>query len=351
MEGLLPKDNENISLESIKPVAPSEPQGFTPDQMVRCEECLRANPPTRVTCLYCSEPLPLTEVSAQLRKPNLRPPDKGQLGYNNIFLSQIQSNINEEVLNQASDLLKLLPETLQRILSAQKRLPLARTASREEALLVLERLRDLGLETITLSDDDLGQPGKRVTRIRSIHLNETGMLLQQSGATEGNDIGWSELKLLVLGRLLTRRIEIRERKTRKDENEILNSSEFFDDEAVMDLYTTSDFQTWRISAKSFDFSCLEHQKTLLTAENFATLVQLIRSNSVQAEFDDSYNAVRQLLEHVWGSEQETESSGWRRESPGKYSLGATTVDSNENQFTRYSRLRYYLSMNSLNQSR
>ncbi len=347
----MPKDNENISLESIGPVAPSEPQGFTPDQMVRCEECLRANPPTRVTCLYCSEPLPLTEVSAQLRKPNLRPPDKGQLGYNNIFLSQIQSDINEEVLNQASDLLKLLPETLQRILSAQKRLPLARTASREEALLVLERLRDLGLETITLSDDDLGQPGKRVTRIRSIHLNETGMLLQQSGATEGNDIGWSELKLLVLGRLLTRRIEIRERKTRKDENEILNSSEFFDDEAVMDLYTTSDFQTWRISAKSFDFSCLEHQKTLLTTENFVTLVQLIRSNSVQAEFDDSYNAVRQLLEHVWGSEQETESSGWRRESPGKYSLGATTVDSNENQFTRYSRLCYYLSMNSPNQSR
>jgi len=351
LEGLLAKDNENISLESIGPVAPSEPLGFTPDQMVRCEECLRANPPTRVTCLYCSEPLPLTEVSAQLRKPNLRPPDKGQPGYNNIFLPQIQSDIDEKVLNQASDLLKLPPETLQRILSAQKSLPLARTASREEALLVLERLRDLGLETITLADDDLGQPDNCVTRVRSIRLNETGMILQQSGATEGNQISWSDLRLLVLGRLLTRRMEIRERKTRKDENEILNSSEFFDDEAVMDLYATSDFQTWRISAKSFDFSCLEQQKTLLTTENFAILVRLIRSNAVQAEFDDTYIAVRQLLEPVWCSEQQTESSGWRRERPGKYSLGATTVNSNENQFTRYSRLRYYLSLNSLNQSR
>lgn len=347
----MPKDNENISLESIGPVVPSEPQGFTPDQMIRCEECLRANPPTRVTCLYCTEPLPLTEVSAQLRKPNLRPPDKGQLGYNNIFLPQIQSDFDENVLNKASDLLKLAPESLQRILSARKSLPLARTASREEALVVLERLRDLGLETITLADDDLGLADNCVTRIRSIRLNETGMILQQSGATEGSHISWSDLVLLVLGRLMTKTIEVRERKTRKDENEILHSSEFFDDEAVVDLYTTSDLRTWRISAKSFDFSCLEKQKTLLTTENFATLVQLIRSNSVQAEFDDSYNAVRQLLEPVWGSEQETESSGWRRESPGKYSLGATTVDSNENQFTRYSRLRYYLSMNSLNQYR
>lgn len=319
--------------------------------MIRCEECLRANPPTRVTCLYCSEALPLTEVSAQLRKPNLRPPDKGQLGYNNIFLPQIQSDFGENVLNEASDLLKLEPEVLQRILSARKSLPLARTASREEALVVLERLRDLGLETITLADDDLGLVDNCVTRIRSIRLTETGMILQQSGATEGIHIGWSDLELLVLGRLLTKTIEVRERKTRKDENEILHASEFFEDEAVVDLYATSDFQTWRISAKSFDFSCLAQQKTLLTTENFATLVQLIRSNAVQAEFDDTYNAVRQILEPVWGSEQETESSGWRRERPGKYSLGATTVNSNENQFTRYSRLLYYLSLNPINQPR
>jgi hypothetical protein len=319
--------------------------------MIRCEECLRANPPTRITCLYCDESLPLTEVSAQLRKPNLRPPDKGQLGYNNIFLPQIQSDVDEKVLIQASDLLKLAPETLQRILSARKSLPLARTASREEALVVLERLRDLGMETIMLADDDLGHPENCVTRIRSMRLDQTGMILHESGATEGNQISWSDLRLLVLGRLLTRRIEIRERKTRKDENEILNSSEFFDDEAVVDLYASSDFQTWRISAKSFDFSCLEQQKTLLTNENFATLVRLIRTNAVEAEFDDTYNAMRQLLEPVWGSEQETESSGWRRERPGKYSLGATTVNNNENQFTRYSRLLYYLSLNSLNQSR
>jgi hypothetical protein len=35
-------------------------------------------------------------------------------------------------------------------------MPLARTASAEEAQLVLERLREIGIETICLSDEELG---------------------------------------------------------------------------------------------------------------------------------------------------------------------------------------------------
>ena len=80
----MPKDNENIPF--LGPVEPSEPQGFSADQMIRCEECLRANPPTRASCLYCAAPLPLTETSARLIKPVLRPPEKHQSGYNNILL-------------------------------------------------------------------------------------------------------------------------------------------------------------------------------------------------------------------------------------------------------------------------
>ena len=38
---------------------------------------------------------------------------------------------------------------------------------------------------------------------------------------------------------------------------------------------------------------------------------------------------------------ETQSSGWRRERPGKLSVGVATTKSNETQFTRYSRLRYW----------
>ena len=43
------------------------------------------------------------------------------------------------------------------------------------------------------------------------------------------------------------------------------------------------------------------------------------------------------------SERHTGSRGLRRERPGKYNIEAVTQTSNENQYTRYSRLRRLLS--------
>src|SRR5215467_4645719 len=105
---LLPKDNENIPF--LGPVEPSEPQGFSAEQMIRCEECLRANPPTRISCLYCVAPLPLTEASKRLRKPLLRVPEKHQLGYNNILMP---GTMSDEVIGEAAALLKLTLENVQ----------------------------------------------------------------------------------------------------------------------------------------------------------------------------------------------------------------------------------------------
>src|SRR6185312_14059521 len=100
----------------LGPVEPSEPQGFSAEQMIRCEECLRANPPTRVSCLYCVAPLPLTETSARLIKPVLRQPEKHQLGYNNILLPQEQA-ASDEVIAGAAALLKLSVENVGDVMS------------------------------------------------------------------------------------------------------------------------------------------------------------------------------------------------------------------------------------------
>src|SRR5262245_21391802 len=112
--------------------------------MIRCEECLRANPPTRVSCLYCVARLPITEASKHLRKPVLRPPDKHQLGYNNILLTADQI-APKELIGEVATLLKLAPEKVQGLVSASVPLPVARTVSREESELVCDRLRELGL--------------------------------------------------------------------------------------------------------------------------------------------------------------------------------------------------------------
>ncbi|HUS11121.1 MAG TPA: hypothetical protein VMZ30_11710, partial [Pyrinomonadaceae bacterium] len=111
-----------------------------------------------------------------------------------------------------------------------------------------------------------------------------------------------------------------------------------------DVYTRQQSTSYRIAANSFDFSCLGPSKGLLASNNISTLVQLFRQRAPQARHDDSFNSLRKSLEAVWPSEQQTASSGWRRERPGKYNVGSITGVNNEMQFLRYSKLRYHLQM-------
>lgn len=337
----MPKDNENIRLPSLGPVDPSEPQGFAPEQMIRCEECLRANPPTRINCMYCSVPLPVTESSAQLRKPILRQPAKHELGYNTIVVPGSEA-LASKAIGEAASFLKLKPEDLERILAENAPLPVARTASRDEAQFVAGRLESFGLRVLTLNDEGA------ITRVRSLSFDDSGLVINPRQTTNEVDLLWSDVVLLVSGRLVEKRVEVKEVKSRRAENEILDTSELFSDEAVIDLYISMSPETWRLSANGFDFSCLGPAKTLIANENIARLERLLVANATNARFEDSYNRRRPLLDLAWGSEQETKSSGWRRERPGKLSIGMSTIHSNESQFTRYSRLLYYLATHDLN---
>jgi hypothetical protein len=296
--------------------------------------------------MYCVAPLPLTEESVRLRKPVLRPPEKHQLGYNNILLPTDQTD-PEEVITETAALLKLTPEIFCAILSSGLPLPVARTASREEAELVFRRLGALGFKSLTLGDDDLGlslSDNSAVRRVRSMGFDDRYLTIFLAGSTEETTVPWDDVVLILPGRLVETRLEIKERKTRKAENEILDTSEFFRDEAVFDFYTAEHSSTWRVSAHGFDFSCLEKEKALIANENISRLQRLIAGKAVKAQFDDSYKRVRQVLECAWATQAETQSSGWRRERPGKLSVGMATTKSNETQFTRYSRLRYYFSL-------
>jgi hypothetical protein len=339
LEELLPKDNENIPF--LGPVEPSEPQGFSAEQMIRCEECLRANPPTRITCLYCVAPLPLTEASTRLRKPVLRPPEKHQLGYNTILLPQDQVP-SQEICAEAAELLKLSVENLHEILASGTPLPVARTASREEAELVFNRMQDLGLSCLSLCDQELGLTDNAVKRVKSMAFADEYLTIQLAGATEETVVAWTDIILILTARLIETKVEISERITRKPEKEILDASEFFRDEAVIDFYTAAHSWTWRVTANGFDFSCLGKEKALIASENFNRLQRLISSRSVNATIDESYQRLRNVLELAWATQPDIQSSGWRRERPGKLSVGMATTRSNETQFTRYSRLRHYL---------
>ena len=343
----MPKDNESVPLP-IETDEPADylPEPFAPDQMVRCDECLRANPPTRVNCLYCAAVLPQNETTVNLQKPALRPLEKWEQGYNNILLpsaANASSETGEAALVEASDLLRLRPADLTRILSAGMPLPLARAATIDEASLVQRRLSGLGIETCIVADDQPGTDATGPVRVRAveINVNDAGINAYQTPDTQPIQLLWSDFVLLVLGRLIVKRVELKEQKGARAENRILDSSEFVTDETVIDFYTSKATTTYRIAANSFDFSCLGNQKGLVAAENIMTLLQLFRDRAPQATYNDSFNAARKALEAVWPAEQQNESSGWRRERPGKYSVGSATELNNEMQFLRYSRLRYH----------
>ena len=338
----MPFDDEDAPLLIDAEPLRSEPRGFAPDQMVRCEACLRANPPTRTSCFYCAAQLPATATNAALQTPTLRRLEKWEQGINVILVPGNAMRLSAQVLPEMAQLLHLKVEDLSRIIEAREPLPVARATTPDEAALIERKLGEMGVKVLLIADGDLESEESTPKRARALELTESALVVRPAGGGEVWSGAWDEISLLVAGRLFVRQIEIEERKGRKAESEIVDARETNMDEAVLDIYTTQGKTVWRITAGNFDFSCLGPQKELVAAQNFSTLVRLLNERATKASYDDSYNRVRLMLAAAWPLEQETESRGWRRRRPGRVSTEAVTRSDNELQFTRYSHLRHYL---------
>lgn len=336
----MPKDNETVPLSTWTTDEQSEPAiaPFPPDQMVCCGTCLRVNPPTRLNCLYCGADLPQTEKTRELQKPLLRPLEKWEQGYNNI-ITTAATDMKPETLAAVAEILRLPADELPSLLASVLPLPIARPASMAEAQLIERRLQTLGINSRIMPDAELSLDILPLVKIRSLEFDETGIFAYQSPETEALEFRWSDIALIVTGRLLFKRVELTEQKGSRADK-ILDTSEFTTDETVFDFYVRGASASYRVAANSFDFSCLGPAKGLLASVNITTLIELIRRRARDVIYDDSFNRVRRLLELVWPAEQQNESSGWHRRGPGKYSVGTVTGLNNESQFLRYSRLRY-----------
>jgi hypothetical protein len=335
----LPKDhdNENVPLLNDEP-SELPLRSFTPDQMVRCESCLRANAPTRANCLYCGAALPVQSAAVVLQKPALRPLEKWEHGYNNILMPPA-ANLTESSLAEMADFLRLEKEELQRIIASEIPLPVARSSSKEDAELIQRRLRTAQLANLMVAEASLGLDPP--IKLRALEFHNQGLRAYQSPQAQPQEMSWEDFVLIVSGRITRKRVELQEERRGK-ENRVLEADQFFADENVVDLFAKQGTTPYRIASGSFDFSCLAEKKRLVALENMSTLIEVFRERVPRIVYDQTYNAVRKTLEPVWRSEQQNESTGWRRGRPGKVSLGSATETSNESQFSRYSRLRFYL---------
>jgi hypothetical protein len=339
VEELLPKDNENVPLFDPGPLKPSEPEGFTPDQMIVCKKCNRRSPPTRANCIYCATPFAFEVNAAELRKPILQTVEPGEPGYSNIVTPGASTEADTKGV---AALLKLGNEQVCKILTSDLPLPIARVSSLDEARLIESRLNDLRVSTFIVADNDLRVEELPSLRVRAAEFDEARLACFQVTTNQSWTIPWTSLRLLVKGRMTVKSLASTERKASGKENEIVDTSETQTDEAVVEIYAAGHQSSFRIAASSFDFSCLGKEKSLLANENFENFLQLMLKRAPSATLDDSYKQVRQLLELVWPLEKRTESKGWRRERIGRVTYGAITQVNNQLQFARYSRLRDYL---------
>jgi hypothetical protein len=339
----LPNEDDELTLMEEDPAATMAARAFAPAEMVACEACLRANPPTRMNCLYCGAALPAPNAGDDLRRPTLRALETWEQGFNVVLVPQEASGeFGVDQLTAAAALLRLEAGQVREMTAAHAHLPLARTATRDEAALVERKLRALGWQQVEIvADEDLSVETEAPKRIRKLEFGAGALTGWTSAEGEGASVAWESVTLLVAGRIARKRIEVEERRgggRRGAQGEVLETREFHEDESALDLYRAGSIVNWRIMAENFDYSCLGAAKSLTAAENFKRLAGLLRERAPRAVYDDSYRGVRHYLKFAWPLAEQTEAGSLKRIRPGRYHAEAVTSMTNETQFTRYGRL-------------
>jgi hypothetical protein len=342
-------DGDKTSL-GTGPVSAARPQSFAPAEMITCDECLRANPPTRTNCLYCAAVLPGATKATNthlLQQPEVEGNGSASVSsgfYVVLAPGQIQA-LTESSLTETAAVLGLKTAEVQIAAGSGRAVPLARTATIEQATTIAGRLAPLGVVVDIFREDALNLD-LPITRIRALEFTDTGWAAKEEDISRD----WDDLILIVTGRLVVKRVEIEERQRRGNPRP-LDSRELFSDEPLMDLYTRSDEAGFRILSSSFDFSCLGTEKSVTAFENFTKLLSLLGRRGPKVEVDDKFRSQRAVLGNIWPLEAQTSKGELRRSGAGKVDVSTVTTLDNEIQFNRYSRLRQYLKLLELENDR
>lgn len=318
----------------------TEDIAFKNEEMIACRKCERKNPPTRLKCLYCGAELEFSDAQSGFLKPVLRKLEQWEKGFNLIYLPD-EKNLSERQQTEMAKMTRLEKGVLQKISEAKTPVPLARAESAKESEIIKQRLGEIGVETLILSDENFNI-GKLPNRLRGLEFGENKMRLKLFNAEETVEILREELVLIVAGAIFERKVEATEKYNRKGENKLLNATETASDEMLIDIYSRDDSNGFRIEQNGFDFSCLGADKRMLAAENMKTLVEKLRKFAPNARFVDDYLKTRAILGNVWEVEERKDSKGLVRERFGKFNLGNVTTVNNLTQFTKYSRLQWHL---------
>lgn len=346
-------------------------EGFSAGEMLPCPKCTRRNPPTRAACLYCGAAFAhagvavntSSAISAQTLSSSATL-EFWEQGYTVVLLANAAEAFHvgapPVVGAEVKRLLGIEEDQLRRMIKSGVTLPLVRLKEREQAELIGRRLAALALPVRVLPDAALRCGERDINRVRRLEIKNAKLRVWTRAGIATHEVedatailDLAEIVALVRGRIFTREIETSTPHVRGSETysatdaEAIEVSlleppakqtrELFADDSVLDIYTTRAGETWRIHAGSFDYSCLGARRTLLARDNFELLVEAMRLAASKSHFDDSYTAVRTLLEPAWSLATRTDARGHKRRQLGRFALESATIVSNETQFTAYAR--------------
>lgn len=313
-------------------VESTQARAFNASELVACPACSRTNPPTRANCLYCGATLGITvPPSTSTAAATGTFPDT-EADVANIVTVPARSDVREADA-EIAQVLNLSPSELNSLLSARVA-PLHATSATQQAQSISDKLRSVGIVPLTISDTQLNLT-TNPKQISALAIESDVLTASVRRTGERVSAPWSDVVLIVLGRLYFTTTEVEQKRGKS--KEVLDERQLTSDESVFDIYARADRTGWRIRPGSFDFSCLGQEKRATAFENFRALVDLLRRNATFAVWDDSYVRLRAVLNKVWPVEARAGATERRRTLIREIDATATVSD-NELQFTRYSRL-------------
>jgi hypothetical protein len=293
--------------------------------------------------MYCGATLPVAMIEAA---PSQRNIESFEQAFNTVLepadfgdrlQMQARRGRSEAALASA---LNLEAGEARAILESGKRIPIARSHTRQEADLIAALVRTCGVEAEVVADQDL-RIKEELPRAKKITAEGEELHIEHSGGSAS--LPRSDIKLLVTGGLKSRRVDYTESvsSVRSQSSGVVDSSEYFSGEMLLDLYSGTLERSFRVRSDAFDYSGLVERLSLLAEENFRALVSRLQALAPGATLDQDFGRVRHLLGRAWPERSRSEARGLKRTGLSLRPVAQSSVTSdNRDQFDRYSRLMF-----------
>ncbi len=303
--------------------------------VINCPACSRRTPAARGKCIYCGAGLPVVKIETA---PRQRPIDTHERAFNTL-LEPARVRVDENTSASLAAALNIEVSEAASYLSAAKRVPIARSQTRHEAELIATLIRTCGLNSSVVADEEMRLEKELIRARRVVRAQKDIVVHHVAGEMS---VPSSGILLLVVGLLRSNRVEYSEtRPSSRNTGGLVDSAEFQGDEMLLDVYTGSLEQSFRIKADAFDYAGLVWPLSFRAEVNFQVAVGAIHGMAPEAVVDDAFAKLRGLLSRAWPERSRTEARGIRRSGLSLRPVAQSSVISdNRDQFDRYSRLRF-----------